>query len=294
VSFVLFRHDLSKLIDFVVVNIGKWVIGNLFASFVVQEKAVQAEPGYFVDTLTSEPLQSPPGLGRAGISRQGGPRHISLEARRIRSIAQIAASQRTPGASAPSAIASMTPALLPDLPVRALEKIAAAGGKPNDTKSTKPQENSDPNAPNLGETNEATGATQSPSIGSPTPRAPHRSQTADEASPGHVDYFTARRGSSVSGDENTGTADVATGATLQPHEEISSPGAASTQPVATPTTPAISASAVASLKFMGKLKAFGKQKKTGGLSETTESSDTTAVASNADAVTSLSFALCKH
>ena len=264
-------------------NIGKWVIGNLFASFVIQEKDVQAEPGYFVDPLTSEPLQSPPGLGRAGISRQGGPRHISLEARRIRSIAQIAASQRTPGISASSAIPSMTPALLPDLPVNALDKIAAASGKPKDAKSTKPQEHSDQNDSNLGEAHDATGAMQSPSIGSPTPRVPQRSQTADEASPGNIDYFTARRRSSVSGDENTGAADLTTGTALQTHEEILSPGAASTQAVMTPTTPAISSSAVASLKFMDKLKAFGKPKKTGGLSETTESSDATAVTSNASA-----------
>lgn len=261
------------------------MVGNLFASFVIQEQAIQAEPGYFSDMSASDLLQSPPGLGRVGFSRQGGPRHISLEARKIRSIAEIAASQRTPGSVASANRVPMTPALLPDLPANAMEKIAAANARIHESDATK--------APIQGEstgshvTANASGTTESPFVGSPTPKVPQRSQTMDEASVGHnLDYFSVRRRSSVSGDEQAAGMKAETGVNLPAQEAATDPtSTAATQAPSqvNPTTPAASSGhAAPSLKFMGKFKAFGKPKKAGGLSENAESADATVASSTPD------------
>ena len=279
----------SSYANYFEVNIGKWVIGNLFAAFVIRQQAVQEEPGYFEDMLASGPVRSPPGLARTGISRQGGPRHINLDARRIRSIAEIAASQRTPGTAASAAIASMTPAVLPELPVDAMQKIASASRRPVDSGATMSQEQSVQHGAGKGEGHEPGGTIKSPPVVSPAPKVPQQSQTADESTAGHTDYFFQRR--SGGGEESAATAAAADGTNgaAPPHDETPNPGSglasgASPAPQIVPSTPVVvSSPGVSPLGFMGKLKALGKTKKAGNASETTESSETTAVASHVDA-----------
>ncbi|PVG01194.1 hypothetical protein CPB86DRAFT_805384 [Serendipita vermifera] len=271
-------------------NIGKWVLGNLFAPFVAQEKLYHStQDGHAESDATTSTL-SPPGLSRASISRQGGPRHISLEARRIRSIAEMTASQRTPGISTDASTLPMTPAQLPDLPHDALSRIAAATA--DDSQHQGHEKTHD-------------GAQEGPAedpaqlLGSPTPKVPVRSQTMDEGSPqahGH-DYFSVRRRNSVGGSD-TGNAKNPSSNQSAPQaegESTTTPGSTAghtlqgTPGALTPLTPSATSShsttvaaATSSLKFMGKLKAFGKPKKGGGMADIAESGTTQPAQGTAD------------
>ena len=251
------NHSFKELI-FSIVNIGKWVIGNLFAPFVAHQKLIQSE----MDNSTEETLgslQSPPGLARASISRPGGPKQLGLEARRIRSISEMAASQRTSGIIATSTMPK-TPALLPELPADALARVAAAlADKEQGTKISPKDYGALKTSPSAGTP-----------VGSPTPKVRSRSQTVDESTPGHNhDYFSVRRRGSVSGDASTvmsplTSVDAAT--TAVEGDNASTPGASipSSTPAASPApvTPGGGLGA-ASTRFMGKFKSFGKPKKPG-------------------------------
>lgn len=251
--------------NFPIVNIGKWVLGNLFAPFVARQKMIQSEPDYFPDLSQSDTLQLPPGLSRSSISRQGGPRHIHLEARKIRSIAEISASHHTPGLAATPTSIPMTPALLPDLPPDALSKGAAA------TMSTSFE--------NKGGDKEGAGtALATPSAAGTTPRTARRSQTLDETSSGthNADYFSVRRRSSLGRDERLDGTKAAS-STAHGGSESAADGetAMASNSIPVPSTPAAgvatSGSHASSTTFgiMGKLRALGKQKKL-GVSDSTE------------------------
>ncbi|CAG7850929.1 WD repeat-containing protein 48 homolog [Serendipita indica DSM 11827] len=263
-------------------NIGKWVIGNLFAPFVAHQKLIQSE----MDNSTGETLgslQSPPGLTRTSITRPGGPKQLGLEARRIRSISEMAASQRTPGIMATSTMPK-TPALLPDLPSDALTKVAAALSDNEQGTRTSPKDYGALKAsPSAGTP-----------VGSPTPKGRSRSQTVDDSTSSHNhDYFSVRRRGSVSGDASTvlsPLSSVDAVSTAVEGDNASTPGASlpSSTPATSPApiTPGGGLGA-ASTRFMGKFKSFGKPKKPGA----TEAQDTTAAPSTAEAETEKTKAL---
>lgn len=278
------------LIEIIIVNIGKWILGNLFAPFVARQKIIQSEPDYFPDTTTSEPLQLPPGLAKSSISRQGGPRHINLEARKVRSIAEIIPSHRTPGRAASPASIPMTPALLPDLPPDALEKVAAANA------ATSPSSK----LGDHGHTAEHIKAhTPLGSMASTTPRA-RRSATLDDSTPPslNLDYFTVKRRASLGKEEHGETTTGGPLVNIQSEANAPSEADASTTlntvapqqlPLATPSTPGAALTTPGSVShastpfgFMGKLKALGKQKKAGA-SDTTEAQSASAASAAADA-----------
>jgi hypothetical protein len=274
-----------------IVNIGKWVIGNLFAPFVAQEKHYHSAQDGHAESDTTTSTLSPPGLSRASIARQGGPHHISLEARRIRSIAEMTASQRTPGVSTDASLLPMTPAQLPDLPNDALARIAAATADNGTSQTHEKTHDGEPEGP-IDEHGQP--------LGSPTPKVPVRSQTVDEGSAQGHDYFSVRRRNSV-GATDAGASKTPSGNQASAQAEgdsASAPQAPQGTPGAiTPLTPLSSASqstsitaAASSLKFMGKLKAFGKPKKGGGMADIAESGTTQPAQGNTDSdpVSSLS------
>ncbi|KAG8800857.1 hypothetical protein FRC17_006796 [Serendipita sp. 399] len=237
-------------------NIGKWVVGNLFAPFVAQTKMMLTQPEPIAGQATGEAAQSPPGLLRAGIHRQAGHNQLNLEARRIRSISEITATQATPGITSVASILPMTPAIIPAMPADALEKVAAATGASAGTPK-------DEMLSSLGPL--------SPAIGSPTPKGRSRSQTVDESSTGHGnDYFSIKRRGSVSGEVSAGKSSPAAGTAVPSQEggegtatpSVSLPPSTPAAPV-TPLTPGTSLSATSPLKFMGKFKGFGKPRKPG-------------------------------
>lgn len=277
-------------------NVGKWVLWNLFAPFVAQEQMMQAPP----PQSSHAGIVSPPGLysGRpgTGISRQGGPGHISLEDRRAKSISDISAVQRTPGLVAAMATAPATPALVPDLPADALKKITAitTPGELRRVKSTDikvhPMASGELGLQTIPQSPSPTPA---PSVGH-TPRPPTRSHTLDNApATSNSDYFSIRKepihapedGTDISGNALESKETLTGLGNGSGHTSSSSltqggPPPGSLAPNPSPVVPLspgqISSipSAVAPLKFIGKLKAFGKPKKTG--TETAETPATPA------------------
>ncbi|KAG9008693.1 hypothetical protein FRB93_006239 [Tulasnella sp. JGI-2019a] len=98
------------------INVGKWVLSNLFAEFVKGEMRLMVQQA---NALQADPkprdLSSPPG----GIVRGSAPAHINLaptEGRRLRSASDLSTAMRTPGARA-TGTAALTPAVLADPPV---------------------------------------------------------------------------------------------------------------------------------------------------------------------------------
>jgi hypothetical protein len=145
----------------------QWILGNLFAPFLARQKIIQSELDYFSEIPASEGLQLPPGLNRGSVSRHSGPRHIIIEARKIRSIADIIPFHRI-AASIP-----MTPAL---------QKVTTA----NTVKPVAPSKGYE-----VGYSTEARkDHTPLSSLASTTPRVPRRSATSDEASPGNTLILT--------------------------------------------------------------------------------------------------------
>ncbi|KAG8853595.1 hypothetical protein FRC20_001191 [Serendipita sp. 405] len=236
-------------------NIGKWVLGNLFAPLVAQEKLMQNQAEAISGEASGETLQSPQGSGRAGINKQGAPNQLNIEARRVRSISEITATQRTPGITSVVSMLPVTPAMIPALPFDALEKVAAATEGSNI-----PGTPGDERLSSLGPL--------SPPLGSPTPKVRTRSQTVDESSSGpNHDYFSIKRRGSVSGEVSAGKSSPAPGTTAAPSqeggEEVLTPSVSTPSTSVTPLTTPGASSATNPLKFMGKFKGFVKPKKVG-------------------------------
>ncbi|KAG8844040.1 hypothetical protein FRB96_003304 [Tulasnella sp. 330] len=97
------------------INVGKWILSNLFSEFVKGEMRlmVQQANAPQTDTKPRDTLAS-----SGGIVRGSAPAHINLaptEGRRLRSASDLSTAMRTPGARA-NGTAALTPAVLVDLP----------------------------------------------------------------------------------------------------------------------------------------------------------------------------------
>jgi hypothetical protein len=161
------------------VNIGKWILGNLFAPF-VQLKVQTISPGRAMSptalsmTAGGTTSLSSPSSGRA--HRPSNPGYLASDVpQRVRSISEVTASQPTPSIVAALATGPLTPAILPDLP----QDGVIRGFTEDQTRALDGPLTPIPQSP-----------LPSPSInaGSPTPKGlPGQYQTFDDG-----DYFSAR------------------------------------------------------------------------------------------------------
>lgn len=212
-------------------NIGKWILGNLFAPFVqLQVQTISPDramsPIALSVTAPGTISLSSPSSGRA--YRSSNPGYLANEVpQRVRSISEISASQPTLSIVAALATGPLTPAILPDLPQNGVIR----GFAEDQTRTL-----DGPLTPM------AQSPLPSPSInaGSPTPRGPPGQwQTFEDG-----DYFARNQGNEKDREKGEGGegAPASLGVTLP----------------TTPSSPAPLISGGGGGGFIGRLRALGK------------------------------------
>ena len=201
-------------------NIGKWILGNLFTPFVqLQTQTISPGRPMSPTTLsTMTPGTMYPSSGR--VYRPSNPGYLANEVpQRVRSISEVTTSQPTPNIVAALVTVPLTPAILPDLPHNgAIRGFAEDQARALDGPLTPIPQSPFPSP--------LTNA------GSPTPKGLQgQGQTFDDG-----DYFSARN----QGNEKE-------------KEKGESEGA-----LATSSNPAPLTSGSGSGGFIGRLRAFGK------------------------------------
>lgn len=207
-------------------NIGKWILGNLFTPF-VQLQIQTISPGRAMSptTTTSGTISlASPSPGRAYRSS-----NLGYEVpQRVRSISEVTTSQPTPSIGAALATGPLTPAILPDLSHNGVIRSFAE----DQTRALDGPLTPIPQSPF---------PSPSTNAGSPTPKGlPGQYQTFDDG-----DYFSARN----QGNEK------------EKEKGESGEGALASQGVnlsATSSSPAPLTSGSGSGGFIGRLRAFGK------------------------------------
>lgn len=102
-------HVVISGADFVAVNLGRWILANLFSGFIREEVRLNTQ---FNNSNTPIPASE------RTLLRSPAPMFISLDrnARRSMSESSVPSTMRTPGVTAAMASPSMAPAMLPDVP----------------------------------------------------------------------------------------------------------------------------------------------------------------------------------
>jgi WD repeat-containing protein 48 len=95
--------------NFTAVNLGRWVLANLFSGFIREEVRLNTQ---FSSSNTPIPL------GERALHRSPAPMFINLDrdSRRSMSESSVPSTMRTPGITTAMASPSMAPAMLPDVP----------------------------------------------------------------------------------------------------------------------------------------------------------------------------------
>ncbi|KAG9029580.1 hypothetical protein FS837_003512, partial [Tulasnella sp. UAMH 9824] len=204
------------------VNVGKWVLTNLFAGFVraelslVQQQAAAANPHPPADTETT-PAEAAPATNPVSIVRGAAPTHINLapasEGRRLRSASELSNVIRTPGHHATGRPA-MTPAIFVDLPAPGNRTASSSSGQATPIRNSGSHHPPTANT-GLNKLSALTPIPASPTATSTTPGASTTVARTPSTTTGKesADYFTGVKGRARSGsvandssqDEGTGT-----------------------------------------------------------------------------------------
>ena len=203
-------------------NIGKWILGNLFAPF-VQLQIQTVSPGALSMTTPGIISLASPSSGRT--HRSSNPVYLGNEIPQcVPSISEVTVSRATPRMAA-LATGPLTPAILPDLPHNGVIRgFAEDQNRALDGPLTPIPQSPSP----------------SPAInaGSPTPKGlPGQYQTFDDG-----DYFSARNQGNEKEKEKGDSGEASLGVTLS----------------TTPSSQAPLTSGSSSGGFIGRLRAFGK------------------------------------
>ncbi|KAG8931408.1 hypothetical protein FRC01_001355 [Tulasnella sp. 417] len=206
------------------VNIGKWVLANIFAGFVraelslVQQQAAAANPNPPADTETTSADAAPATNNPVSIVRGAAPTHINLtpssEGRRLRSASELSNVIRTPGHHALGRPA-MTPAIFVDLPVPGNRTASSSSGQATPIRNSSSSHH--PPTAGLNKLSALTPIPASPTAattpGASTTVARTPSTTAGKDS---ADYFTTAKGRARSGSVANDSQDEGSGATATP------------------------------------------------------------------------------